>query len=138
MKKVFKILLYFIIASMAIGVFVTVFSSEKEQSAEQLEAEKVAEKANAEAENIELLKSGAYIAAKKLIESSLKAPSTAKFAQYGYGDNPATVVLQNGIYSVNIWVDAQNSFGAMLRNKYKVDIKIDGENWKLVEINKLD
>lgn len=88
---------------------------------------------------VQTLKTGAYLTAKGLIESSLKAPSTAKFATYGYGDNPATVdYYEDGTYVVNIWVDAQNSFGAMLRNKYKVSLKIVGERWDLIDISKLD
>jgi hypothetical protein len=49
MKKIFKILLLFILASTAIGVFVTVFSPKTEQAKEQTAAEIQAEKENVSA-----------------------------------------------------------------------------------------
>lgn len=83
---------------------------------------------------------GAYLASQTFIKNSLKAPSTAKFAKYGYGEDPATVEkLYSGNYKVVIWVDAQNSFGAMLRYKYAVEVKpAGGDMWNLVNIQQLN
>jgi hypothetical protein len=82
----------------------------------------------------------AYTMAVKFIERDLKAPSTAKFADYGYGDDPADVSSIGGeTYRVKIWVDAQNSFGAMLRNKYQLDLKKkEGKMWELIDIKRLN
>jgi cytochrome c biogenesis protein ResB len=53
------------------------------------------------------------------VKVRLKAPSTAKFS------NEATSV--NGrLYTVTGDVDAQNSFGAMLRNRYSCFVTKDG------------
>lgn len=61
--------------------------------------------------------SDAFFCAKHIVEASLKAPSTAKFCQL----TDATVThLGNGEYMVEGWVDAENSFGAMLRNNFIV------------------
>ncbi len=50
----------------------------------------------------------------------IKAPSTAKFASY----SDSTIVTDGGwpvvTVSVISYVDAQNSFGAMLRQNFKV------------------
>lgn len=91
-------------------------------------------------ESISDIQFSAYTMAVKFIERDLKAPSTAKFADYGYGDDPAEVSYIGGeTYRVKIWVDAQNSFGAMLRNKYQLDLKKkDGKMWELIDIKRLN
>lgn len=71
------------------------------------------------------LKYEAYSVAKEYIRQNLKSPSTAKFAPLS-----ETVLFKDdaGIYNLSIEVDAQNSFGAMLRNQYYIAIGvIDGK-----------
>lgn len=72
----------------------------------------------------------AIVKAQRSIREQLKAPSTAKFP-YGYervrcGDSCTFVIL--GI------VDAQNSFGAMLRSEYRVKIayRPEQEVWEVI------
>lgn len=61
--------------------------------------------------------SEAFSCAKAIVKSSLKSPSTAKFCWI----TDATVThLGNGEYKVTGWVDAQNSFGATLRQNFVV------------------
>ncbi|MEI6846583.1 MAG: hypothetical protein WCK32_00865 [Chlorobiaceae bacterium] len=48
--------------------------------------------------------------------SKLKTPSTATFASYS--DENTTVGKNGNIYSVISYVDAQNGYGAMIREKY--------------------
>jgi len=56
----------------------------------------------------------AYVCAKLKVEEELKAPSTAKFQPY-----PDAVITNNGLYYfVKSYVDAQNSFGAMIRTDF--------------------
>jgi len=66
-----------------------------------------------------------YKFAKKSITATLKAPSTAKFPDYN--DEGVNIVIAD---STNIvvsgYVDAQNSFGAMLRSRYIVALSIKG------------
>jgi hypothetical protein len=54
------------------------------------------------------------------ITENLKAPSTAKFTNTG-------VSLGKGNYQVRNVVDAQNSFGAMLRNTFLCNVHCTGE-----------
>lgn len=81
----------------------------------------------------------AYTVSKDFIKKTLKAPSTAKFA-HTYGEDPATVKkLENGNYRVVMWVDAQNAFGVMLRNRFVIEVKPqENDMWKLISINQLD
>lgn len=48
--------------------------------------------------------------AKMQVEAMLKAPSTAKF------NTSPTIKEENGIYSIDSWVESENSYGANLRN----------------------
>ena len=70
--------------------------------------------------------------AKKFVEDQLKAPSTAIFQDC----NPKAAQARDGTWSVGVVVDAQNSFGAMLRNRYFVSglryvgQDDEGYNWK--------
>lgn len=66
----------------------------------------------------------AQSACESFVKRTLKAPSTATFALhhelriYGYGTGPWTVIG---------YVDAQNSFGAMLRQNYTCKMHFEGE-----------
>lgn len=109
------------------------------QSEAQAAAEKEAEIANANKEREDERKTDAYLVSQTFVKRTLKAPSTAKFAKYGYGDDPAKVWrIENGNYQVVIWCDAQNSFGAMLRNKFSLVLKPEGSQWSLVDIKQVN
>lgn len=56
----------------------------------------------------------AFVVSQEIIKRYLKAPSTAKFASY----SGSVVTLKGNLFYVTSYVDAQNSFGAMLRNRY--------------------
>lgn len=59
----------------------------------------------------------AFYCAKLIVEDYLKAPSTAKFCK----QSDATVThLGNGEYMVTGWVDAENSYGTMIRSDFVV------------------
>lgn len=63
---------------------------------------------------------------KQIIDSILKAPSTAKYP--GSFLNPFddwAMVKKNNIVTVSSYVDAQNSFGAMVRSKFVIQVKMD-------------
>jgi hypothetical protein len=64
------------------------------------------------------LEYNAYKRAKEFISESLKSPSTAKFESF----KQTKVHKVGNDYYVYIVVDAQNSYGAMLRNKYTVHV----------------
>lgn len=92
----------------------------------------------------EKFKNQIYEIAKDEISKDLKSPSTAKFSEYyviqqgkvvdGRPDNCAllnkTIDIdqkitdeEDAFYSITIDVDAQNSYGAMLRKTFKCDIQ---------------
>ncbi|MEN8145256.1 MAG: hypothetical protein ABFS14_09925 [Gemmatimonadota bacterium] len=76
---------------------------------------------------------GAFVACQNFVERNLKAPSTAKFARMG--QSQIATRPGYGQYRVVSYVDAQNSFGAMLRNEYTCDVSfVSGDRWRLVDL----
>lgn len=75
---------------------------------------------------------GAYVAAKGFVRDHLRAPSTAKFPCC-YSD--FTEDLGGGRYRIESYVDAENAFGAMIRDQYVVIVKWKGDDvWTLETI----
>lgn len=73
----------------------------------------------------------AWYACRQFIEDRLKAPTTAKFEHY----NAAKVlVYANAEWRVFMVVDAENSFGAMIRSDFFCQLREEGENWRLLRI----
>lgn len=69
----------------------------------------------------------AFYCATLIVESYLKAPSTAKFCE----QSDATVThLGNGEYMVTGWVDAENSYGAMIRSDFVVTYTATEKGYK--------
>lgn len=77
----------------------------------------------------------AYVMMQDFVKRGLKAPSTAKFPWMG--DSQVMVARsKDQTYTVYGYVDAQNSFGAMLRKEYTGVVKQVGEDqWELVSLN---
>jgi hypothetical protein len=74
----------------------------------------------------------AYIMMKGFVKDTLKAPSTAVFPDI----NDVKITKKDTLYSITGYVDAQNSFGAMLRTSYIGEIKqTDKDKWSLVSLN---
>ena len=66
----------------------------------------------------------AQLACQDFVKEKLKAPATAKFSGQ-----------QTNVAGVNQWtvtglVDAENSFGAMLRSNWTCSIRLDGDTWR--------
>jgi hypothetical protein len=81
----------------------------------------------------------AKIRAKEFVEASLKAPSTAKWPWY---DEFAVArhkgkkgKIMKDVWDVSGYVDAQNSYGAMIRTKWFVTVLKTGNDWNLVKID---
>ena len=76
---------------------------------------------------------GAYVklACHDWVKDRLKSPSSAKFS----GD---TIKRTGNTYVVTGAVDSQNSFGAMIRNRYQCEAIHEGESSSLVALNGLD
>lgn len=58
------------------------------------------------------------------VKSVLKAPSTAKFAGYVLHLSEYPMIKNKNIVQVSSYVDSQNSFGAMLRDNYIMQINL--------------
>lgn len=69
--------------------------------------------------NVALLQARMERTAKELISQKLKAPSTAKFGPVEYLKKGNDITMRG-------YVDAENSFGAMLRNSWYVVINFTG------------
>jgi hypothetical protein len=71
---------------------------------------------------------GAYNACKTYVKGQLKAPSTASFADHSVTHNGST-------YTVAGAVDAENSFGAKIRNTYTCSVTDTGSSWHLEDVS---
>lgn len=69
----------------------------------------------------------AYTACQGFVRDRLKAPSTADFPWVKSSD--VTESLGDGRYRVRSYVDAQNSFGAMIRNSYDCTVRYRSGAW---------
>ncbi|OVZ93045.1 hypothetical protein CBW54_02915 [Yersinia kristensenii] len=76
----------------------------------------------------------AYTYSKELIAKTLKSPTTAKFPPYS---DIRIRPINNCQFEIDGYVDAHNSFGAMIRTKYKANIKYDNktESYYLEKLN---
>lgn len=73
--------------------------------------------------------------AQTFVKKQLKAPATARFAPCR---QPDTVVTKTGqLWHVRSYVDAQNGFGAMLRNEYNASLSYHpaSQSWTLVDLH---
>jgi hypothetical protein len=70
----------------------------------------------------------------KFVKDTLKAPSSADFPSYGDDGTSVTETTNNmgyDSYTVSGYVDAENSFGAKLRQTWLCDTHTyDGTNWQ--------
>ena len=66
----------------------------------------------------------AITVAEKIVKDNLKSPSTAKFCS----TSEAKISCSDNTWTVSGWVDAQNSFGATLRNNYTVKFTFTSSN----------
>ncbi len=67
-----------------------------------------------------------YVVAKEIVENNLKSPSTAKFCSL----NECSMERSDDIGIVVGYVEAQNSFGVMIRSNFTVEFKIiDASNY---------
>ncbi len=69
----------------------------------------------------------AWVCAQDIVNSNLKAPSTAKFCSY----TEATVTHSGGSdYTVEGYVDAENSYGAKIRTNFTVTLTLTEKGYK--------
>ena len=92
-----------------------------EQNAEQAQAADAAEHER------EIM---VWTIAQEYVDSTLKSPASAK-----YPWTPDAVEKDGDCYIVTAWVDAQNSFGAMLRTHFRCTVCFAGETWQVTAFN---
>jgi hypothetical protein len=63
---------------------------------------------------------------------ALKAPATAKFPEFNIR---MLTEVDDGTYTVKSYVDAQNSFGALIRTDFVCHVKPVAESWVLLDLN---
>jgi hypothetical protein len=83
-------------------------------------------------------KTAAWVMAQKFVKDGLKAPATADFGSV-FGDyqnsNDIVTDLGRGKFRVVAWVDAQNSFGAKIRNHFVCELEnVAGNTWRLTSL----
>ena len=75
---------------------------------------------------------GAYVVCKDFVEMRLKAPSTAEFSRMYDSD---VEKVSGNYWKVESYVDAENSFGAMVRTYFTCEVTYQGDdNWHLEEL----
>lgn len=73
----------------------------------------------------------AFVMCKQFMGDRLKAPSTASFATAA-DDGVAIRRIDQAQFRVQAYVDAQNSFGAMIRTRYTCLVRhTGGDQWRL-------
>lgn len=83
---------------------------------------------------------GAFVFAQEFVKRQLKAPSTAEFPNItadGVSSVPTKSPDGQCAFSVRLYVDAQNSFGAKVRQRFHVMVapeKGGRDTWRLVDI----
>lgn len=78
----------------------------------------------------------AYIMMEDFVKNRLKAPKTAEFPSVWSGRDKHVTYLGNQRYRIASYVDAQNSFGALIRNHFVGEIEQKSKDrWSLVSFN---
>lgn len=83
-------------------------------------------------ENKETPNRTAWYMCRQFIEDSLKSPKSAEFETYQEG---SVRTLSNKMFEMTITVDAQNSFGAMIRSDFYCKVQdVGNDKWKLIAL----
>lgn len=76
----------------------------------------------------------AFHICRQFVQKSLKAPSTSDFASY-YDDSTRVTNYASETYDVSSYFDAENSFGAKIRNHFTCTVKdVGNDQWSLQEL----
>lgn len=78
---------------------------------------------------------GAFFISQQYVKDKLRSPSSAEFPSLH--DNAISIVkLGNKKYKVRAYVDAQNTFGAKIRNRYECIVVYAGDDrWNLESVD---
>lgn len=77
-----------------------------------------------------------FFASRMFMEKRLKAPASAKWPEYGDEGTAAGYSTKTGRWVVMGHVDAQNSFGALIRTLYVMELEyLPGEGWRVFDVS---
>ena len=78
----------------------------------------------------------AFVMSHEFVKKRLKSPSTAEFPSIT-SSGVFTSYLGDCVHMITGYVDAQNSFGAVIRNEYSVKVRYNGDDdlWYLEELD---
>jgi hypothetical protein len=78
----------------------------------------------------------AFVMSTQFVKDKLRAPATADFP-YSHSEGVKTKYLGDCTHEIYGYVDAQNSFGAKIRNKYYAKLKnqMGTDSWSLLDIS---
>jgi len=79
-------------------------------------------------------KKDAYVYAREIVKEQLKVPSSAEF-QKAY--EVEITEVGDSKYSFSFWLEAQNSFGAMVRTTYNCTMQRKDDKWHLIRLEEL-
>jgi hypothetical protein len=75
----------------------------------------------------------AYYSSRNFIKKALKAPATAEFSNPIMDkETTGSTVTHEGRIQSKGFVDAQNAFGALIRQSWMVVVQPEGEQWRIV------
>lgn len=109
--------------------------AERKKKAEERKAADAAKKAAARAKDCQNT-TLAFVMSQEFVRRRLKAPSTAEFP-YITNDQVAVSTKADCTFHVVAWVDAQNGFGAQIRSRYVVDLKLlddEAGTWQAIDV----
>lgn len=74
----------------------------------------------------------AWVVAEQEVKAILKNPKTSKFP-FSASSKDVDIQKSGNTYIVKSYVDAENSFGAVIRNNFTIKFERDGEKYTLIE-----
>jgi hypothetical protein len=77
----------------------------------------------------------AYYISQQFVEDRLKAPASAEFPRFS-NSKVSVSCTGNDKYIVRAYVDAQNSFGALIRTYYECEVRYNksSDKWRLIDL----
>ncbi|MGB3897113.1 MAG: hypothetical protein WA973_00995 [Mesorhizobium sp.] len=110
-------------------------AQKRQKQAQERKAAAAAKKAAARAKDCKNT-TMAFVMSQEFVRRQLKAPSTAEFP-YITNDQVAVSTKPDCMFRVIAWVDAQNGFGAQIRSRYVVDLKLlddEAGTWQAIDV----
>lgn len=122
---------FYLVCAGIIGIYFLVHSNDNDKNKDSSNQNKPTVNNIKEDKIIE-----AWVMAKEFVKRELISPGTADFGSlFKDYQNPNDHVVELGpdTFRVQGWVDAQNQFGALIRQHFVVVIKDNGDRWQAID-----